>query len=65
MQRDAACTIVEPTRGDGQRAWGMGLLWQPKGAHMTSKPREVSGGVRGGKGKRKKSMCGYSYCVFR
>lgn len=44
MQRDAGCTIVEPTRGDRQRAWGMGLLWQLKGAHMTSKHTEVSQG---------------------
>lgn len=47
VHRDAGCTIVEPTRGDRQRAWGLGLPWQREGAHVTSKRGEVSEGGGG------------------
>lgn len=58
VQRDAGCTIVEPTRGDRQRAWGMGLLWQLKGAHMTSKHTEVSQGEG-----EKNLICSHSHGI--
>lgn len=44
MRRDAGCTIVQPTRGDRQGAWGMGLPWQLEGAHMTSNTKVSRGG---------------------
>lgn len=52
MRRDAGCTIVQPSRGDRQGAWGMGLPWQLEGAHMTSNTKVSRGGTARGSGER-------------
>ena len=64
VQRDAACTIVEPTRGDGQRAWGMGLLWQPKRRTRDVKPQRGLGRGERGERRRGKSLCASAATVF-
>lgn len=48
--RDTGSPLVE-------RAWGTGLPWQRKGAHVTSKRREVSGGEEGGHLIRNSGFC--------
>ena len=64
VQRDAACTIVEPTRGEDRGLGEWGCYGNQKEHTWRQGPERSREGAEGGK-KRKKSLCVCSYRVFR